>query len=347
MKTSFNWKLWTGVLFSGIFLYLAFRKVDFHEVGAAFEKAKYWFLVPSIAANFIGLWIRSVRWGVLLRPIKKIRGGDLFTSTVIGFMGNNLFPARAGEVIRAVVLGRKAGVSKSASFATIVLERMFDGATILVILAILMASLDLSFPGWLRKTSLVSAAAVAGLLVFLVGLKTKTDASLNLLGRLLKPFPLKLRSRILELLKSFVGGLGMLHDWKSIVATSLLSLLLWVFPALSIHYSLLAADIHLPLQSAFFLLVVLCIGVAAPSAPGFVGMIQFVSVIGLGFFGVPASQAVSYSILYHLSQYIPITALGLVFFLSEGFSFKNMTAETAGGVSAEERASSESGPGTG
>jgi glycosyltransferase 2 family protein len=347
MKISLNWKLWTGVAFSGIFLYLAFRKVDFREVGAAFEKAKYWFLIPSIAVNFAGLWIRSIRWGVLLRPIRKIRGRDLFTSTLIGFMGNNLFPARAGELIRAVVLGRKAGVSKSASFATIVLERMFDGATILVILAILMAKLDLPFPGWLRKTSLLSAAAVAGLLVFLVCLKTQTEASLNLFGRLLKPFPQKLRLRILELLKSFVGGLQMLHDWKSIIATSLLSLLLWIFPALSIHFALLASDIHLPLQSAFFLLVVLCIGVAAPSAPGFVGMIQFVSVIGLGLFGVPPSQAVSYSILYHLSQYIPVTALGLIFFLSEGFSFKKMTAETNDDLGAEEPAASEPGPGTG
>jgi glycosyltransferase 2 family protein len=335
MKASFNWKLWTGIAFSGLFLWLAFRKVDFREVGAAFEKAEYWFLIPSIAVNFAGLWIRSIRWGVLLRPIRKIRETDLFTSTIIGFMGNNLFPARAGEVLRAVVLGRKAGVSKSASFATIVLERMFDGATILVILAVLTSRLDLPFPGWLRKTSLLSAAAVAGLLVFLVGLKTKTDASLNLFGRLLKPFPRKLRLRLLDLIKSFVGGLEMLHDWKSIVATSLLSLFLWIFPALSIHFALLASDIHLPLQSAFFLLVVLCIGVAAPSAPGFVGMIQFVSVIGLGFFGVAPSQAVSYSILFHLSQYIPITALGLVFFLSEGFSFKKITADTAGGNGAE------------
>jgi uncharacterized protein (TIRG00374 family) len=345
MKRVLNWKLWVGVAFSGIFLFLAFRRVDMREVGATFEKANYWFLIPSIAANFIGLWIRSFRWGVLLRPIRKIRERDLFTSTVIGFMGNNLFPARVGEVIRAVVLGRKAGVSKSASFATIVLERMFDGATILLILAFIIGRLDLPIPGWLHKTSLLSAAAVVGLLAFLVVLKTKTDASLKTLARLLKPFPKKLRLRSLELLKSFVGGLQMLHDWKSIVATFGLSLLLWIFPAMSIYFSMLAADIHLHVLSAFFLLVVLCIGVAAPSAPGFVGTIQFVSVIGLGFFGVPPSQAVSYSILYHLSQYIPITALGLVFFLSEGFSFKKMTAETRGPIVAEEGVSS--GPPTG
>ena len=346
MKRVLNWKLWIGVGFSGIFLYLALRKVDLREVGAAFGQADYWFLIPSIAVNFVGLWVRSFRWGVLLRPIRKIRQRDLFTSTVIGFMGNNLFPARIGEVIRAVVLGRRAGVSKSASFATIVLERVFDGATILVIMAVLMARLELPFPGWLRNTSILSAVAVAGLLAFLVALKTKTDASLKILGRLLGPFPRKLRQRSLELLRSFVGGLQMLHDWKSILATFGLSLALWILPALSIHYALLATDIHLPMLSSFFLLVVLCIGVAVPSAPGFVGTIQLVSVIGLGFFGVPASQAVSYSILYHLSQYVPVTALGLVFFLSEGFSFKKMTAEARGPIGGEEGASPDAPQGT-
>jgi uncharacterized protein (TIRG00374 family) len=325
MKEIMNWKFWVGLLISGIFLFLAVRRVDFHEVGHAFKNANYWFLIPSICANFIGLWIRSLRWKVLLKPIRTLRMRDLFQSTVIGFMANNIFPARLGEIIRAVVLGRKTGVSKTASFATIVLERMFDGMAILFFLAVTVGLLNLPFPGWLRKASIAAVAGYLLLLTLLIALKVRAETVMRLFKILLRPFPEKFGLRILDLLKSFVEGLQMLHEWKALIVTVLFSFFLWIFPALSIFYALLAAGIHLPLSASFFLLVVLCIGVAVPSAPGFVGTIQFVSVIGLALFGVSRAQALSYSILFHLSQYIPVTALGLVFSFSEGLSFSKIS----------------------
>jgi glycosyltransferase 2 family protein len=324
MKKYADWKFWAGILFSGVFLYLAVRQVDVHEVGKAFAGARYLFLIPSIAANLIGLWIRAFRWGVLLKPIRRVRMRDLFRSTVIGFMANNLLPARIGEFIRALVLSRKTGIGASASFATIVLERLFDGVTILLFLLVTVGLLNLPFPDWLRKASVVSFGGLFLLLALLVALKLRTAAVLRFSGAVLRPFPGTLRTRILALLESFAGGLQMLHDVKSVAAVAALSLCLWVFPALSVHYAILSADIHLPLAASFFVLVVLCIGVAVPSAPGFVGTIQFVSVVALDLFGVPKAQALSYSILFHLSQYIPITALGLFYFFSEGLSFSKI-----------------------
>jgi uncharacterized protein (TIRG00374 family) len=324
MKAIVSWKFWTGLLISGFFLFLAVRHVDFREVGRAFEHASYWFLIPSIGANFIGLWIRSLRWKVLLKPIRTLRIRDLFQPMVIGFMANNLFPARLGEIIRAFALGRKTGVSKTASFATIVLERMFDGMTIILFLIVTVGFLNLPFPGWLRKASVVTIAGYLLLLSLLIALRVRTKTVMRLFKILLGPFPEKLGLRILDILKSFVVGLQMLQEWKALFITALLSIFLWLFPTLSIYYALLAAGIHLPLSASFFLIVVLCIGVAVPSAPGFIGTIQFVSVIGLTLFNVSRSQALSYSILFHLSQYIPVTALGLVFFFSEGLSFSGI-----------------------
>jgi hypothetical protein len=141
---------------------------------------------------------------------------------------------------------------------------------------------------------------------------------------MLRPFPQTLRTRALGFLESFAEGLHMLHDWKSVAVVSALSVCLWVFPALSLHFGILAAGIHLPLAASVFVLVILCIGVAVPSAPGFVGTIQLVSVLGLELFGVPRPQALSFSILYHLSQYLPITGLGLIYFFSEGLSFSKI-----------------------
>jgi glycosyltransferase 2 family protein len=324
MKKIADWKFWAGILFSGVFLYLAVRRVDFREVARAFADARYIFLIPSIAANLIGLWIRTLRWGVLLKPIRRVRMRDLWRSAVIGFMGNNLLPARIGEFIRALVLSRKTGIRASASFATIVLERVFDGVTILLFLFVTVGLLNLPFPDWLRRASVASLGGVVLLLALLVALKLRTAAVLRIFGVVLRPFPHTLRTRILALLESFAGGLQMLHDVKSVAVVAALSLCLWVFPALSVHYAILAADIHLPLAASFFVLVVLCIGVAVPSAPGFVGTIQFVSVVALELFGIPKAQALSYSILFHLSQYIPITGLGLIYFFSEGLSFSKI-----------------------
>jgi glycosyltransferase 2 family protein len=324
MKKIADWKFWAGILTSGVFLWLAVRRVDFGDVGRAFADARYGFLIPSIAANLAGLWIRSFRWGVLLRPIKRVRMRDLWRSTVVGFMGNNLLPARIGEFIRALVLSRKTGIRASASFATIVLERVFDGVTVLLFLVVTIGLLNLPVPDWLRRAGLASFGGIALLLAALVALKLKTAAALKVFGVLLRPLPRALRGRVLGQLESFAGGLQMLHDWKSVAAVAGLSLCLWVFPALSVHYAIRAADIHLPLAASFFTLVVLCIGVAVPSAPGFVGTIQFVSVVALELFGVPKAQALSYSILFHLSQYIPITGLGLIYFFSEGLSFSKI-----------------------
>jgi glycosyltransferase 2 family protein len=338
MKRVRDWKLWAGVLISGLFLWLAFRKADLRDVGRAFSEARYVWLIPSIAANFIGLWIRCVRWGVLLRPLRRVRMKNLFPSTMIGFMANNLLPARIGEFVRALVLGRKTGVRVSAAFATIVLERVFDGMTILLFLLVTVGLLNLPFPDWLRKASLASFGGIGLMLFLLVMLKTKTGAVLGFFGVFLRPFPPTLRARALGFLESFAEGLHMLRDWKSVVVGSALSLCLWVFPALSLHFGLLAAGIHLPLAASVFVLVILCIGVAVPSAPGFVGTIQLVSVISLELFGVARPQALSFSILYHLSQYIPVTGLGLIYFFSEGLSFSKIRSagpahDTDGGSS--------------
>jgi uncharacterized protein (TIRG00374 family) len=323
-RKAFDWKFWIGMGISGLFLFLAVRNVDFREVGRAFAGANYWYLIPSAVANLTGLWIRSLRWGVLLRPVRTVRMRDLFPCTVIGFMANNLFPARLGEFMRAIVLKRRTGIPASAAFATIVLERMFDGVTILLVLLVIVGFLDLPFPDWLRKASFASIVGFLALLGFLVTLKLHTDKALRLFRAVLRPVPERWRDRLLRLLQSFVDGLQMLHDWRSLVMSIVLSAGLWIFPALAIYFALLASGLFLPLSAAFFLLVVVVMGVIAPSAPGYVGTIQYMAVIGLALFGVPKSTALGFSILYHLTQYIPVTALGLVLFFSMGLSFSKI-----------------------
>ena len=126
-----NWKFWLGVLISALFMYWAFSKLEWATFVDAVAAANYWWLLPGVAVYFVAVWIRAWRWHYLLGPVKKVPTKVMFPITTIGYMGNNIYPARAGEVLRAVVLKRKEGISISASLATISVERIFDGVVML------------------------------------------------------------------------------------------------------------------------------------------------------------------------------------------------------------------------
>src|SRR5512138_2946430 len=126
-----KWQFWLGVLISIVFIWLALRGLRLEEFWGAVKQANYIWLLPGIGVYFIGVWVRAWRWHYLLGPIKRIPTKTMFPVTTIGYMGNNIYPARAGEVLRAVILKRREGVSVSASLATIIVERIFDGVVML------------------------------------------------------------------------------------------------------------------------------------------------------------------------------------------------------------------------
>jgi len=126
MSVMKRWQLWLGIVISLVFLYFALRGLEFKDLGAALKQARYWWLIPGVIVYFMGVWVRAWRWHYLLRPIKSIRTVKLFPIVAIGYMGNNIYPARAGEFLRAVILKRYQDVPVSASLATIIVERIFD-----------------------------------------------------------------------------------------------------------------------------------------------------------------------------------------------------------------------------
>ena len=126
-----NWRFWLGLLISLFFLYLSLRGVKVREAIDALRSANYLYLIPGFVLYFIGVWMRSMRWGVLLRPIKSLTARQLFPTVVIGYMANNILPARLGELVRAYILGEQEHISKSSTFATIIVERMFDGLSMI------------------------------------------------------------------------------------------------------------------------------------------------------------------------------------------------------------------------
>jgi uncharacterized membrane protein YbhN (UPF0104 family) len=174
MKAIKSWQFWVGVLISVVFLYLALRGLGLQELGNALVEANYIWILPGVAVYFLGVWVRAWRWHYLLRPVKQIPTRTMFPIVTIGYMGNNIFPARMGEVLRAVVLKKHENVPISASLATIIVERVFDGVVMLGFVFLNLPELahlttNSGFVGDIRTLALVGSGVFIGALaVFLL-----------------------------------------------------------------------------------------------------------------------------------------------------------------------------------
>jgi hypothetical protein len=255
-------------------------------------------------------------------PIKPVKISQLFNITVIGFMVNNILPIRIGELVRAYILGKRESLSKSLAFATIIIERLLDGLTILSFLIPIV--LLFSFPRWLKQTGIVFLILYLGVIGFLFLLNFFSQKIIQIFEKLVSPFSPRFAQRLGRMLMSFCEGLKIFKTKKQVFWICCFSCFIWVGSSLILMVFLYAFHINVPFYAPFLLLVIIATGVAIPSSPGFIGTLQFFCVTGLALFGVPKSESLAYSIVYHASQYIPVTLLGFFFMWKEHLHFKEI-----------------------
>jgi hypothetical protein len=319
-----NWKTIVGVGLSTLFLYLAFRAVHLKELGAAFRSADYTLVIPAILIVLVSLILRAIRWRYLLAPIKSIGIPSLYYAIGVGSMVNMVLPARLGELVRAHAIGKKEDISRSASFATIIIERVLDGFALLLLLVIVAFFGTRYFQGWLVRAGYIAIIGYVLALVVLVLLKTHTPVAVRVAEIMLGRFPPTVRMKLLNVLCSFIEGLTIFRSTKNMVAAIVTSLLVWVPNVAIIALLLPSVGIHLSVLVSTLLLVALCIGVALPSAPGFIGNVQFVCVAILKLFNVPGEQALMFSLIYNACIFVSIVGNGLACVFAEGLSFREI-----------------------
>lgn len=300
-----------GSAVSVLFLYLAQRDIDWDVLWGALRETHAVLLVAATIVTVAGLYVRAYRWRFLLLAIKPISTHGLFSATVIGLMANNLLPARLGEFVRAYVLGTQESISRTASFATIVYERVVDVFTVLALLWITL--LRIEGPEWLRPLGASLLAMNVALLVVLILMTRYAEPFNRILYWILRPLPEGLSAKIQHRSQAFVSGLAGIGRLSTLIPIVLTSILLIGLVTLSIFLCLEALDIHLTIFASTLLLVLLVFGSMIPSAPAYIGNYQYACIVGLGLFSVGKSEALAYSILFHSTQFFPTVLLGLFY----------------------------------
>jgi len=309
MKTKLN--LLLGLMVGGLFVWLAFRGTDFEGVKSSFKAANYIYIIPVVFLSVIVQVLRSYRWGVIVEPMEKISQWTLFSISSVGFMAISLLPVRMGEIVRPYLISQKSSIKLGSSFATIVVERIFDMLTLMIFLLVVLVEIEL--PQWIFRSACSILIIFIPILFLLIFLAVKREVSAKGVDRILGKLPDKLSSRLMRLFHSFIDGLQILPDLKRTVWVVLLSLLIWGLVGIATYvlFSSFPSMGQLRLTAGYAVLVITALGVALPTAPGFIGNYHFSCVLGLTLFGIPKTDALTFAILLHFLQLSVVILLGL------------------------------------
>jgi uncharacterized protein (TIRG00374 family) len=328
-----KWQVWLGILISTIFVVLALRGLKLEEVWHNIRHANFIWLVPSVLVYFVAVIVRTWRWGFMLRPLKRVSVPRLFPVVVIGYMGNNIFPFRAGELLRSYVLRQREEILISSSLATVVVERVFDG---LVMLAFVFIALPLTpIPGDSdgRISTIVSLASIAffGAMILFFILAAFPDHFMRLAkwfsDRLL---PKRLAEPALELLDHFLDGLASLRSFRNVVMIFLTSVLIWLLETVKYWFVMHAFDFQVSFFALMLMNGVVNLATTLPSAPGYVGTFDEPGIEILKLFGVNENTAAAYTLILHAALWLPITLLGFYYMLREGMSWSELSRAMEG-----------------
>ena len=343
-----NWRFWVGVLVSVVTLASLVLLVDRQELIHALLSANYLYLAPAIVIYFVGQWFRSVRWKYLLSPVADIPVKRLYPVVIIGYMANNVLPARLGELVRALLLAqREEDVSVPASIATLSVERLYDGLTLLAIGAVaapvllaagLFDGASLSY----RTTAILLAAGVLG--GFIVALVVFTalavsQRAVNALFVVTRLLPGRFQPLAADIILGFVAGLGTLNSPRKHAVLFVSSLPVWL--AEGGVYLILAYSFDLQANFPSFGLLVLAVLLvmvtsnlitAIPASVGGIGPFEVVAQQTLVGLGVGAAAGASYSVAVHLvALWLPVNLVGLALLLRHNLSLRHLITLPATG----------------
>lgn len=320
-----RWFVWIGVAVSAVCLFFALRGLQLAEVWATLKHVNYWWLLPGVAVYFVAVWARTWRWHYLLRSLRPVSLRTLFPVVVIGYMGNNVYPVRAGEVIRSYVLKRKERIDMSPSLATIVVERVFDGVVMLFFVFVALPFTPL--PADLRQVVILSSLLFFLLLVVFFAMAASPQRTQALYAQVLRrAVPERWRGRIEDLLDRFMDGLRCLRSGRDVAMIFLTSVFIWLTETVKYWFVMHGFGFSVPFYVLMLMAAVVNLATTLPSSPGYVGTFDWPGIVVLVGFGVAYSVAAGYTLLLHAALWLPITLLGAYYMWRESVSWRDFGA---------------------
>jgi uncharacterized protein (TIRG00374 family) len=329
-----RWQFWFGVAISAFFLYWVLKDIEYSTLWQKTLEANYWLILPGVGAYFIGLWVRAWRWHYLLRPVKPISTRKMFPIVAMGYAGNNIFPARAGEVLRAVVLKNKEDVPISASLATIIVERVYDGVVMLAFIFVNLAELSrLTEEITLFRSFSIQDVAVWGsvlffgvLVVFLLAAMFPRPTEKIILWLVERLVPQRFRERTLQIAVRFLGGLASLRSPVEALMVFFTSVVIWLLETVKYWFVMQAFRFSVSFFALMLMNGVVNLATTIPSAPGYLGTFDLPGIKILEAHGIGAETAASYTFVLHFALWFPVTLLGLYYMWREGIKWGKVTA---------------------
>lgn len=316
-------KVLAGIILSGVLVYLSLRGIHFQGVAQSIQRVQLSYVFLSLSMMFLMQVLRSIRWGGILKPVAHVDQLTLFSITNVGFLAIVAIPARLGELVRPLLVSRKKGVPMAAALGTVFVERIMDTFTILLMAGFVFPLIPL--PPWLvRSVSIMTAItlAVTAFFAFLIIKQKNLDGLYRFLPSSLKE---RFAGKISRLVGHFMDGFAVITDWKRLSWLMLLSVAVWIVDVLAIYFLFLSFGYSLSILAAFVLMFILIVGIAIPTAPGFVGNWHFACILTLTLFGLDKADALTFAILYHALSIGIVLVLGLAFLPFNRFSLKDLT----------------------
>jgi len=311
MKSEGKARLWSWILalpLAAILLYWSLRGVDWKTVWNTIAGARWEFIAAAGLFTCLSFFLRSLRWRILLNAEENLPVGAVYCATMAGYLGNAFLPARAGELIRTLVISGRSSLSKTYVLTTALSERLMD-----VIALVLWASLILlgvhPKPGWMGGVAR-TMAITAGFGAIVIAILPHTgEFCQNLIRRL--PLPLALRERVLHLAGQILLGMRAFHNPGRFLGFVGLTIVIWLNDAAGTMLAGHALGLPVSFPMAMLLLTGLGLSSALPSTPGYVGIYQFVAVTVLVPLGIAKSGALAFILLIQAYGYVAVLVLGL------------------------------------
>jgi uncharacterized protein (TIRG00374 family) len=318
-------RTWAGFAISAVFLFLALRRVDWAEVWTSWQAAR----LPGLAGGatlLVAAWLVSaIRWKVILAPAPSVTIRDAFSFITIGYLANTILPLRLGDLARATLIGRQRGLGISRALGSMALERVMDIGALLAVVLALTALMEI--PLNIRAGIATMAGGAGTLLVGLVALALNRARLAWVERQLARVLPSALAARAVTLADRFCHGLTVLHRPARLLGVYALSLGVWGVTGAATLVWVRAFNLDVPWFAGLFVLVVINLGSAIPSSPGYVGVYHFLAVLALGAWRVEHGPALAYAIGTHALNMLANVVFGAIALSREGVSLKTLGAD--------------------